>query len=759
MNDDLSTRDPGTTLVSLHPTESGLYSGITLSSISHTGATLSSSTLSSVTTSSNECAPPRPSVSTYHAYSTASQANVLLQKMRSLRRPLMNTAVPQTPSYHQVIQEDRLNPPLEASPQSNDDEGTKSQLKDSSPQYMSKLTHSDSTKGVSPGTAAIAELHALEQEWQHCIQSETGAKFMRRAIESNNRPDVWLEFLEWQLSRKCMTLFDEKNNVISRGDLNFLEFVYSKVVEAIPPENRSKNNAYVHIWLQYIWILRQKNGDIDEIRNIFKHLKSFSIAPQIFQFYIHWADFERVLGHIDKASTILSNGLKLLNDGTAELELALDKLKKDHEISLLEPISYDMNGLDANPPDSNEKIEVLEHIHVSPEKILASCEPILSDTGISNQMPTNNVPSGGEIPPGKANEGPMTQTAPLSVDFSNQRTSDDVVTSLSGRRGKKFLVTNFRKMGLIPRRMSAADDSTKEMTLEMSPESPENPRLSQLEENPAPDEDIKQETPVDEKGPGGAGNSPEIQDFEHGNLINEPMNLARPSHLNSSKPVYNEIQAPLKDSPPTDPKPNSNEHRIVTEIAKVNGVPYSRLELIGKGGSSKVYKIMTTQGKILAMKRVKLDGADESMIFSYKNEITLLNRLKGCDSIIKLYDSEIDQANGYITMIMEYGEIDLAKLLHRQQGKAINENFIRLYWQQMLEAVHAIHEERIVHSDLKPANFLVVEGSLKLIDFGIAKAIQNDTTNIVRESQVERRSPAILFPSYAKYQSFFDTLS
>jgi serine/threonine-protein kinase TTK/MPS1 len=54
----------------------------------------------------------------------------------------------------------------------------------------------------------------------------------------------------------------------------------------------------------------------------------------------------------------------------------------------------------------------------------------------------------------------------------------------------------------------------------------------------------------------------------------------------------------------------------------------------------------------------------------------------------------------------------------------------------MLEAVNTIHEERIVHSDLKPANFMLVRGSLKLIDFGIAKAIQNDTTNIQRDAQV-----------------------
>jgi serine/threonine-protein kinase TTK/MPS1 len=60
------------------------------------------------------------------------------------------------------------------------------------------------------------------------------------------------------------------------------------------------------------------------------------------------------------------------------------------------------------------------------------------------------------------------------------------------------------------------------------------------------------------------------------------------------------------------------------------------------------------------------------------------------------------------------------------------------YWHmsQMLQAVHVIHEEKIVHSDLKPANFVLVSGQLKLIDFGIANAIANDTTNIQRDHQV-----------------------
>ena len=113
------------------------------------------------------------------------------------------------------------------------------------------------------------------------------------------------------------------------------------------------------------------------------------------------------------------------------------------------------------------------------------------------------------------------------------------------------------------------------------------------------------------------------------------------------------------------------------------------------------------------------------------DEITLLKRFTGRHHIIQLVDSQIFRDSGIIYMILEYGEVDLARLLQKrerarrdaegQSSSKIDLNFIRLHWQQMLEAVHIIHEERIVHSDLKPANFLFVEGVLKLIDFGIAK--------------------------------------
>ena len=61
---------------------------------------------------------------------------------------------------------------------------------------------------------------------------------------------------------------------------------------------------------------------------------------------------------------------------------------------------------------------------------------------------------------------------------------------------------------------------------------------------------------------------------------------------------------------------------------------------------------------------------------------------------------------------------------------------IRSLWNQMLRILRVVHDRRIVHCDLKPANFVLVKGRLKLIDFGISKRIQSDlTTSIVNTMQ------------------------
>lgn len=85
-------------------------------------------------------------------------------------------------------------------------------------------------------------------------------------------------------------------------------------------------------------------------------------------------------------------------------------------------------------------------------------------------------------------------------------------------------------------------------------------------------------------------------------------------------------------------------------------------------------------------------------------------------------------------MVMEKGDCDLNKIL---QGFTTNlplYNLMNILY-QMLQAVNYIHQNGVIHSDLKPANFLMVNGRLKLIDFGIASNIAVDSTSIIKFSQ------------------------
>lgn len=188
-------------------------------------------------------------------------------------------------------------------------------------------------------------------------------------------------------------------------------------------------------------------------------------------------------------------------------------------------------------------------------------------------------------------------------------------------------------------------------------------------------------------------------------------------------------------------------------LLKVNGRSYQRVDCVGRGGSGKVYKVTAENGKMFAMKRVSLENADESTIRGFMGEIDLLKKLSGVDRVIQLFDFEMNKEKQMLSLLMELGEMDLNSLLRLRQNPEsakMDPVFVRFYWKEMLECLQAVHVHDIVHSDLKPANFVLVQGRLKLIDFGIANAIQTEmTVNVHRETQVGT-------PSYMSPESLMD---
>ena len=74
---------------------------------------------------------------------------------------------------------------------------------------------------------------------------------------------------------------------------------------------------------------------------------------------------------------------------------------------------------------------------------------------------------------------------------------------------------------------------------------------------------------------------------------------------------------------------------------KVNGKLYQRLGKIGSGGSSEVHKVISSDCRIYALKKIKLKGRDYATAYGFCQEIEYLNRLKGKDNIIQLIDYEV----------------------------------------------------------------------------------------------------------------------
>lgn len=184
---------------------------------------------------------------------------------------------------------------------------------------------------------------------------------------------------------------------------------------------------------------------------------------------------------------------------------------------------------------------------------------------------------------------------------------------------------------------------------------------------------------------------------------------------------------------------SASQSRKKRNYISVNGKVFTRMDCIGRGGSSKVYRVMAENYKVFALKRVTLEDQDENAIRGYKGEIDLLRKLENVDRVVRLFDWEINEAKCTLSVLMELGESDLNRVLTvrlNAEDATFDITFTRYFWKEMLECVRAVHAHEIVHSDLKPANFLLAQGRLKLIDFGISNTIQDHTVNVHRDQHI-----------------------
>ena len=173
--------------------------------------------------------------------------------------------------------------------------------------------------------------------------------------------------------------------------------------------------------------------------------------------------------------------------------------------------------------------------------------------------------------------------------------------------------------------------------------------------------------------------------------------------------------------------------------------PYRTLEVIGRGGMGVVYRAERVDGQFeqqVALKLLHLDMETPELQVRFMAERQLLARLSH-PHIAHLLDGGVtDEGRPYI--VMEHVEGVPIDRYCRERELTVRET-LRLFL-QVVEAVSYLHRNLVVHRDLKPGNIFVDgEGQVKLLDFGIAKLLADDSALPGRTLTGEQ----LLTPEYA----------
>ncbi|KAM3854180.1 mitogen-activated protein kinase kinase kinase 2 isoform 2-T3 [Vipera latastei] len=148
---------------------------------------------------------------------------------------------------------------------------------------------------------------------------------------------------------------------------------------------------------------------------------------------------------------------------------------------------------------------------------------------------------------------------------------------------------------------------------------------------------------------------------------------------------------------------------------------------LGQGAFGRVYLCYDADtGRELAVKQVEFDPDSPETskeVNALECEIQLLKNLLH-ERIVQYYGCLRDHPEGTLSIFMEYMPGGSIKDQLKAYG-ALTENVTRKYTRQILEGVHYLHSNMIVHRDIKGANILRdPAGNVKLGDFGASKRLQ-----------------------------------
>ena len=159
---------------------------------------------------------------------------------------------------------------------------------------------------------------------------------------------------------------------------------------------------------------------------------------------------------------------------------------------------------------------------------------------------------------------------------------------------------------------------------------------------------------------------------------------------------------------------------------------------IGEGGMGQVYRATDTKLKRQVAIKVLPPSlaADADRLARFQREAEVLASLNH-PNIAAIYG--LEESGGVTALVMELVEgEDLSQRIAR--GAMPLDEALPIA-KQIAEALEAAHEQGIIHRDLKPANIKVrADGTVKVLDFGLAKAMEPAAALGAEHRRCRRRS-------------------
>lgn len=179
---------------------------------------------------------------------------------------------------------------------------------------------------------------------------------------------------------------------------------------------------------------------------------------------------------------------------------------------------------------------------------------------------------------------------------------------------------------------------------------------------------------------------------------------------------------------------------------------YTKLQKINSGGFGDVFLVVNKNTK----KKCVMKVIKKNVNVDFKKEVTILEKLKKNNNISEIYDYKFNE--NYMIIIMEY--IEGKELFEYINKYLLKEDIVKNIFYKILCGMKYIHDNNIIHKDIKPENILVnnifdENCVVKIIDFGLADFCDDFITLDKICGSCEYIAPEVYQKKYNKKSDIF----